>query len=269
MTSRPATGPSRRARRTAVAALALASLGATTACSDDTAGESNGRTKLTVLAASSLTEPFEALADRFEQDHPDLRVATSFGSSATIAAQVAAGAPADVVATADTVTMGILEDDDLVVGDATVFAHNRLALVVPAGNPAGIEEVGDLQDTDYVVCVPSAPCGSLAEALLKRAGITHPPASLEIDDKAVLTKVLLDEADAGLVYASDVVAAGSEVEQVPLPDDAGARTSYPVAVVARSEHRELADDWLELLLSPEGQQIMTEAGFTPAAENSP
>lgn len=269
MSARLRTGRSRWAIRSAAAALVLAPLAATAGCADDTGAEENGRTKLTVLAASSLTEPFEALADRFEDDHPEVRVAVSFGSSATIAAQVAAGAPADVVATADAVTMGILVDDDLVVADATVFAQNRLALVVPAGNPAGIEELGDLRDADYVACVPSAPCGSLAEDLLKEAGITQPPASLEIDDKAVLTKVMLDEADAGLVYASDVVAAGGEVERVQLPGGTGPATSYPVAVVARSEHRELADAWLDLLLSPDGQRALTEAGFETAEEDRP
>lgn len=265
MSTRRRSGRSRGAR-TAAATLALASLAATAACSDDPGAGENGRTKLTVLAASSLTEPFETLADRFEDDHPDVRVAVSFGSSATIAAQVAAGAPADVVATADAVTMAILEDDDLVVGDATVFASNQLALVVPVDNPAGIEELGDLEQADYVACVPSAPCGSLAQQVLKEAGITRPPASLEVDDKAVLTKVMLDEADAGLVYASDVVAAGGDVEQVPLPGGTGPATSYPVAVVARSEHRELADAWLELLLSPDGQQALAEAGFGAAEE---
>lgn len=253
----------RRARP--ATALALGAVVLLTACGEDSPG-AEPDTKLTVFAASSLTEPFGDLADRFESEHDGVRVALSFGSSATIAAQVAAGAPADVVATADATTMGILEDAGLVVGSATVFARNELALVVPAGNPGEIEGVADLQEAAFVVCAPSAPCGSLAAALLHEVGVTNPPASREVDDKAVLTKVMLDEADAGLVYASDLVAADKDVEQVPLPDNAVDATTYPAAVVEGSEQQQLAEAWIALLVSADGQQVLTDAGFMPAPE---
>lgn len=250
------------------AALVLAASALLAACGGSDGGPAP-ETKLTVLAASSLTEPFTDLAERFERDHDGVRVATSFGSSATIAAQVVAGAPADVLATADPTTMEILVEADLVAGTPSTFAQNRLALVVPTGNPAQIGDVSDLQDSAFVVCVPSAPCGFLAESLLREVGVTNPPVSREADDKAVLTKVALDEADAGLVYASDVVTARGEVEEVPLPPEASAATSYPAAVVARSDHQELAEEWIDLLLSAEGQQALVDAGFMPASPEGP
>ena len=221
--------------------------------------------ELTVLAAASLTEPFGELADRFEQAHPQVRVATSFDSSATIATQVEAGAPADVVATADPRTMQMMAR---AVEEPVTIARNELALVVPAGNPAAVSSLADLQSVDFVACAPAAPCGALAADLLDEAGITRAPRSHEVDVKAVLTKVMLDEADAGLVYASDVVAAGDRVEQVPLPSGTDTATSYPMAVVSGSDAPDLAQEWVDLVLSREGQQVLSGAGLTAAAGGS-
>jgi molybdate transport system substrate-binding protein len=251
--------------RTRSAVLGAAALMAVTGCntSGDGGGDGSSDGDLTVLAAASLTEPFGELAERFEAEHPGVEVSTSFDSSATIAAQVDAGAPADVVATADPRTMRIMAD---AVEDPVTFAHNELVLAVPSGNPAGITELADLARADYVVCAPSAPCGALAVDLLDRAGVTRAPRSREVDVKAVLTKVQLDEADAGLVYASDVEAAGDRVEQVPLPAGSEAATSYPVAVVSGTDQAGLAQEWVDLVLSAEGQQVLTAAGFAPVAE---
>jgi molybdate transport system substrate-binding protein len=246
-------------RRAATALAALPLLLALPACSPD---EARSDDRLTVLAAASLTESFEILAQRFEADHPGVEVATSFDSSATIAAQVDAGAPADVVATADPRTMELMAD---VVEDPATFARNKLALVVPPDDPAGVGGLADLQQADYVVCAPSAPCGSLAADLLEEAGVSRPPRSREVDVKAVLAKVALGEADAGLVYASDVVTAGDRVRRRPLPSDLTAATSYPIAVVTDAAHPDLAAEWVDLVLSDEGQQVLQEAGFTPGA----
>jgi molybdate transport system substrate-binding protein len=218
---------------------------------------------LTVFAAASLTGAFGDLADRFEQEHPDVEVVTSFDSSATLAAQVVAGAPADVVATADAVTMGILEEEDLLDEPPVVFARNEMALVVPAGNPAGIDDLTDLEEADYVVCAETAPCGSLAARLLADAGVERAPRSLEVDVKAVLTKVSLGEADAGLVYVTDVLAAGGDVEEVPLPEAATGTTEDLIGVVADSREPELAEEFLALVLSAEGQGVLEDAGFEP------
>lgn len=234
--------------------------------------------ELSVLAAASLTEPFTELASQFESEHPDAEVRLAFDSSATLAEQVTQGAPADVLATADEPTMAVAVDAGATDGDPQVFATNRLVLVVPADNPAGIESLPDLDgDVDYVVCVASAPCGALARDLLADAAVTAPPASEEVDVKAVLSKVQLDEADAGLVYASDAVAAGAGVSQVETsaggpdgPDDTGdpdgtALTRYPIARVAEAPEPDLAAAWVDLVTSPAGRDALTAAGFGPPA----
>lgn len=246
--------------RRAAAIVALALLA--TACGGSGAGEDEQT--LTVFAAASLTEPFTVLARTFEAEHAGVDVVTSFDSSATIATQVDAGAPADVVATADPRTMALMTD--VLDGDPVVFAHNVPALVVPPDNPAGIEALTDLQGTDFVVCAPAVPCGALAVDLLDDAGVTTPARSLEVDVKAVLTKVTLGEADAGVVYASDVVAAGDRVREVPLPDDARSRTAYPAAVVEGRPDPDLAREFLDLLLSERGQQVLAESGFRGSEE---
>ncbi len=238
-----------------VAALALA----TAACSGTGEGGSGDDRTLTVMAAASLTEPFDVLAQTFEAEHPGVDVVTSFDSSATIATQVVNGAPADLVATADERTMQVMADQDALGGDPVVFAHNVLTLVVPPDNPAGITALEDLDDSEYVVCAPAVPCGALAESLLADAGVTTEPRSHEVDVKAVLTKVVLDEADAGLVYASDVVAAGDRVREVPLPGAPG--TDYPAAVTADSAEPDLAQEFLDLVLSEQGRAALEQAGF--------
>jgi len=258
--------PAAAARRKApTRALALAATGALLAAGCGDAGAGDGEQRLTVFAAASLTGPFGELAQRFEADHPDVDVVTSFDSSATLAAQVVAGAPADVVATADAATMQILEDDDLLAEPPVPFAANAMALVVPPDNPAGIDDVTDLEAADYVVCTETAPCGSLAADVLDQAGVTNDPRSLEVDVKAVLTKVVLGEADAGLVYSSDVVAAGDKVEEVPLPEDVRATTRDTIGVSADSDDKDLAGEFVDLVLSPEGQRVLGEAGFGAVA----
>ncbi|HLN76537.1 MAG TPA: molybdate ABC transporter substrate-binding protein [Nocardioidaceae bacterium] len=249
-------------------ALGLALL-LTAACGGS--GASGDDQRLTVLAAASLTEPFTTLAKRFEADHPGVDVVTSFDSSATLAAQVAAGAPADVVATADPRTMDTMVEADALAGRPETFAHNELALVVPPDNPAGIHAVEDLDRSgvDFVVCAKSAPCGALAAQVLAEHGVTAPPRSYEVDVKAVLTKVVLGEADAGLVYASDVVAAGSKVRQVPLPRSPESSTSYPIAVTTDSKNPDLAKAFVDLVRSSEGRHVLTVAGFTVGADANP
>lgn len=258
MRSRQARPAARRKALARVVALAATGLLVTAGC-DDTGGGDGQR--LTVFAAASLTEPFGQLAEQFEADHPGVEVVTSFDSSASLAAQVVAGAPADVVATADIATMQILEDDDLLAEPPVPFASNAMALVVPPDNPSGIDDVTDLQEADYVACTESAPCGSLAADVLDQAGVTNDPRSLEVDVKAVLTKVVLGEADAGLVYSSDVVAAGDEVEEVPLPEGVTATTQDTIGVTADSDEKDLAEEFVDLVLSPEGQRALGEAGF--------
>ena len=235
-------------------------LAATSACGPESSGEDP--TVLHVLAASSLTEVFDDLASTFEAEHPDVDVVPVYDSSATLATQVQQGAPADVLATADTTTMMTLLDS----GDvdrSDVFATNHMVLVTPASNPAKIHSVDDLDNTrvSYVVCVTSAPCGAIAAELLTRNHIEADPKSLEVDVKSVLTKVTSGEADAGFVYASDAIDAGNDVVSVSVPGSRALRNSYPIGVVAESQHNRLAREWIRLVQSDTGQAVLRQAGF--------
>jgi molybdate transport system substrate-binding protein len=217
-----------------------------------------------VLAAASLTESFQELAETFEAAHPGVEVRLVLESSATLAGQVVEGAPADVLATADQATMQRAVDAGAA-DSPEVFATNQLVLVTPPGNPAHITELADLDDpaVSYVTCVESAPCGSLAAQLLAEDGVAARPRSLEVDVKAVLAKVVADEADAGLVYATDAFAARSQVTTWPVPGSEHALTACSIAVVDQVEEPELAAEWVDLVLSAEGQDVLADAGFGP------
>jgi molybdate transport system substrate-binding protein len=242
--------------KTRVLGLALVALLPLSAC-----GGGGDGTTITVLAASSLTESFTELADTFEADHPGVNVKLAFDSSATLAQQAVDGAPADVLATADTATM----DDarDALSSDPEPFATNTMVLAVPKDNPADVSGFADLGtgDISFVACVPTAPCGKVAAALLDDNAITLPPASLEVDVKSVLAKVTSDEADAGLVYATDAVAAGDEVESFEIPHAPEELTSYPIATLAQAHDDALARQFVDLVTSAEGRQALADAGF--------
>lgn len=235
-------------------ALALALLPAA-GCADDR------DTTITVLAAASLTESFEDLAARFESDHPGVEVRLAFDSSATLAQQAVEGAPADVLATADETSME--QAGAALEGDPQVFASNTLVLVTPSANPAGLEGVADLGsgDVTWVACVETAPCGRVARALLTANDVTTDAASLEVDVKAVLAKVTGDEADAGIVYATDAEAAGAQVRTFRIPYSAENATRYQLALLERSGDRALAQEFVDLVLSVDGQRVLSDAGF--------
>jgi molybdate transport system substrate-binding protein len=243
-----------------VATLGLAGCGSD---SGSTAGSAQGTGSLNVLAAASLTETFTTLAKDFEADHPGVSVKLAFDSSATLAEQVTQGAPADVLATADEDTMQSVVDADGTKGDARVFASNHLQVVVPSDNPAGITQFSDIAKpgVKYVVCVDTAPCGRLAAEVLDATGISAPPVSEEVDVKAVLTKVELDEADAGLVYATDAVAGGDKVEAIDIPASNENLNTYPIAALSEARKPQLAQDWVDLVTGTRGQQVLADAGF--------
>lgn len=246
------------------AAIALGALTVLAACGDDSdeAGSSD-TTTLTVLAAASLTETFNTLADDFEAKHQGVTVRLVFDSSATLAQQAIDGAPADVLATADQATMDSAGKGGAVNGEARIFASNVLVIATPADNPMQIDDVEDLQadDVTYVACVETAPCGKVAAAVLSDSDITHDPASLEVDVKAVLAKVIEDEADAGLVYASDATAAGDAVRRIDIASAASQRTTYPIAVVKQTKNEAMAQAFVDLVRSEVGQKTLGDAGF--------
>ena len=246
--------------RRAVPALALALLLPLAACGNgDDGATADATAELTVLAAASLTDVFDELATPFEEEHA-ADVVFSFGSSTDLAEQVADGAPGDVLATADSTSIGVAEDAG-VTGEVETFATNVLTIVVPRGNPAGVESLDDLADATWVRCADEVPCGKVALAVLDRAGVTTEPASLEEDVRATLDKVVSGEADAGLVYATDAVAAAGDVDAVAIPGADDDPTSYYVATLEQSEDGALAADWVAWVTSEEGRQVLDDAGF--------
>jgi molybdate transport system substrate-binding protein len=222
--------------------------------------QSGAQGELTVLAASSLTDVYQELAVSFEEEN-DVDVSFSFGSSTDLAEQAADGAPGDVLATADETSMQAAEDAG-VTGEVVEFATNVMVIVTPAGNPAGIESLEDLEGATWVRCADAVQCGRVAQAVLEDNGITAEPASLEDDVRATLDKVVSGEADAGLVYASDAVAAGDDVETVEIPGAEEELTTYYTTTLEQSEDVELARKWEDLVTSQEGGAALTEAGFT-------
>ncbi|WP_037294891.1 molybdate ABC transporter substrate-binding protein [Saccharomonospora azurea] len=247
----------RRLRRSVPAGAALCVAGlVATAC-----GGGDERV-VTVFAAASLTDVFTELEHRFEQTHDGVDVRLNFAGSSRLAQQIAEGAPADVFASADTEPMRQLETDGLLDGPPETFATNTLAIAVPRGNPAGITRFADLADpgVTLVVCAPAVPCGSATEEVERRTGVTLRPASEEADVRSVLTKVEVGEADAGLVYATDV-AASDAVEEVAFPEAAEVVNTYPIAVPAAAGRTEPAHRFVELVLSEEGRRLLREAGF--------
>lgn len=216
---------------------------------------------LTVLAASSLTDVFAGLADDFEADHQGVEVEFSFGSSTTLAEQAVQGAPGDVLATADEVSMTVADDGGALAEAPVVFARNAMVLVVPADNPAGIESYADLAGSDWVRCADDVPCGRIALSLLDANQPVGDAASLEIDVKSVLARVTSGEADAGFVYATDAAAAGDAVTVIETPGAEVALTSYFVAALSQGDDEELAADWVALLTSAAGEAVLAGAGF--------
>ena len=229
--------------------------------SDDGGGEGAGEDqKLTVLAAASLTDVYEDLAAKFEAAHDGVSVQFSFGSSTDLAEQAADGAPGDVLATADEASMQMAEDAG-VTGDVTTFATNVITIVTPPDNPGEVTDVDSLDGATWVRCVDDAPCGRVALLVLEDNGLTAEPASLEEDVRATLDKVISGEADAGLVYASDAVAAGADVTAIPIDGSENFATEYFISVLDQSGDAELAQAWLDFVTGHEGTAALTDAGF--------
>ena len=245
-------GPAHRV----VVALAIVGTLALSGCG----GEDDEQT-LTVLAAASLTETFTALAEEFEAEHTGVTVRLAFDSSATLAQQALEGAPADVLATADGRTMDLARE--ALATEPRTFASNSLVLVAPTDGRTEVDGFGDVASgrASYVACVPTAPCGALWVALAADQQVDAQPVSLEVDVKAVLAKVVADEADAGVVYATDAVSAGPAVATLAIPGADAFTTTYPAAVLDQAREPGLAEEFVELLLSEVGRDVLDAAGF--------
>ena len=213
-------------------------------------------------AASSLKETFTKLGDQFDAAHPGDTVKFSFGASSTLATQITSGAPADVFASAAPKNM----DTVVSAGDASNpqnFAKNTAEIAVPPSNPASVTSMNDLAKSSVKValCEPQVPCGVVAAEVFKNAGIKVTPVTLQPDVKSVLTQVELGNVDAGVVYVTDVKAAGSKVKGVVIPANLNASTMYPIATVTSSKEMSVAQAFVAYVLSPSGQEVLSAAGF--------
>ena len=216
-----------------------------------------------MFAAASLTEAFTELGGQFETDNPGVTVKFNFGGSSDLAQQIVSGAPADVFASASDATMKTVTDAGSATGTPTVFATNVLQIATAPGNPKGIAAFADLAEPDLkvVVCAPQVPCGATAEKIEQATGVTLSPVSEEPDVKSALGKVTSGDADAGLVFVTDVTSAGDDVQGVPFPEAEQAVTNYPITVLKDAPQADLAAEFQELVTGEQGKKALEAVGF--------
>ncbi|MGW5663894.1 molybdate ABC transporter substrate-binding protein [Streptomyces sp. NPDC003758] len=271
------TRSARRTRRTLLAAGAgAAALLALSACSPSSGSSGSGSgTKadssasakpsgtVTVFAAASLKESFTTLGKQFEKEHPGTKVSFNFGGSDTLAASITGGAPADVFAAASPKTMAIVTDKKDTATSPVTFVRNQLEIATLPGNPDKVSSLKDLTKSGLkvVLCDKTVPCGAAAQKALATSGLKLTPVSYEQDVKSALTKVELKEADAAVVYRTDVRAAGDKVQGVKFPESAEAVNDYPIALLKDAPNAEAAKAFIALVTSAEGRKVLTEAGF--------
>ncbi len=255
-------------RLLACAALAIG-IGAIAGCGTGPGGDGDGTATagisgyLSISAAASLQGAFTEMAAAFEDAHPKVSVSINFGASSTLARQIIDGAPVDVFASADQANMTEVVDAELLRDIPTIFATNSLEIIVRKGNPSGIDSLADLAETGliYVTCAPEVPIGRYAAESLLEAGVTVNPASFEPDVKGIVTKVSSGEADAGIVYRTDVLAAGETATGVAIPDQFNVRATYPQAVLTGSPNEAASSAWMSFIAGAEGQAILRAYGF--------
>jgi molybdate transport system substrate-binding protein len=242
----------------AVALLAVAACGSS---ETTTAGTDSGT--VTVFAAASLNQVFTALGKEFETAHPGSKVEFSFAGSSDLAAQLTQGAPADVFAAADPVTMAKAVDSGRITEPTENFATNVLTIITAPGNPKHIAGLGDLSQpgVQLVVCAPQVPCGRATKKITETAGVSLTPVSEEASVADVLTKVTSGQADAGVVYVTDAAAAAAKVAAVKIPEASAAVNMYPIAVLADSKNAKLAHEFESLVTGPKGREALAGAGF--------
>lgn len=253
----------------AVAVLLVAGCGSSGRALDNSAGSARAGAgasavsgTISVFAAASLQDSFTALAKQFQAAHPGVTVKLNFGASSALALQINQGAPADVFASASVKNMSQVSSAGGA-GKATNFVKNIMEIAVPPANPAHIGALSDLARSGVKValCQPQVPCGAAAQAVLGNAKLTVRPVTLEADVKSTLSKVELDEVDAGVVYVTDVLAAGSKVKGIAILPDVNASTEYPIAALNRAANPAGARAFTQFVLSSQSQSVLLTAGF--------
>jgi molybdate transport system substrate-binding protein len=258
-------------RSIAIAIAGAAILAGLVGCSSTTTGSLEKSTapdtklsgSITVYGAASLTATFTELAQKFEAENPGVTVQSTFNGSSVLVTQIQAGAPADVFASADETNMTKLTTAKLTSGTPIDFATNVLEIAVPVGNPAKIKTFADLAKpgTKTVICAAPVPCGAATIAIEKATGVTLTPVSEETAVTGVLTKVESGEADAGLVYVTDVKGAAGKVDGVKFSDSSKAVNTYPIAALKASQNPKLAKAFVDFVTGEVGQRVLTAAGF--------
>lgn len=250
--------------RAAMAFLVAATLVLASCSASSTAVDLPLAGDVTVFAGSSLTDAFKRVGDDLNLANPGASFTFNFGSSSTLATQITNGAPADVFASADDANMQKVVAAKLTDGIPLTFASNRLEIAVAPGNPKNVAGLADLARPDVVLVLaaPTVPAGKYALEALARAGVTAKPVSQEVDVRAVLNKVSLGEADAGIVYVSDVKSSGNRVGGVDIPDQYQVLALYPIAALKNSKNTTLAHRFVDYLVSANGQKILAEFGFS-------
>lgn len=264
------TGNHRRRAVTGAVALAVVVAVGLAACSASSgatptpsASTSQVSGTITVFGAASLTKTFTQIGADFEKANPAAKVTFSFAGSSDLVSQIKEGAPASVFASADEANMKKITDAGLASGTPVDFATNVLAIAVPPGNPAKITGWSDLAKpgVTVVVCAPQVPCGAATVKVEKSTGVPLHPVSEESAVTDVLGKVSSGEADAGIVYVTDLKGAGSSVGSVPFPEAAGVINTYPITVLKGAPNSKVADAFVEFVTGPEGQKVLSAAGF--------
>jgi molybdate transport system substrate-binding protein len=218
---------------------------------------------ITVFAAASLKATFTKLASDFEAKNPGTKITLNFAGSSDLVTQISQGAPADVFASADTKNMTKLSDAKLIDGTASNFATNVLEIAVPPANPRSISSFADLAKpgVKVVVCAPQAPCGAATDKVEQATGTALKPVSEESSVTDVLGKVTSGEADAGLVYVTDVKTAGGKVKGIPFAESGKALNTYPIATVGAGKNKDLAAAFIAMVTGSEGKKVLNDAGF--------
>ena len=244
--------------------------GATTPAATGTAGTtttSAASKTVTVFAAASMKTTFTELGKTFEAAHPGTKVTFNFAGSQTLAEQITQGAPADVFASAAEAHMKTVTDAGLNAAEPKIYATNQLAIAVPPNNPANIASFADLAKPGLklVVCAPAVPCGAATVKVEEATGVKLTPVSEEQAVTDVLAKVQTGEADAGLVYKTDVISAGSKVKGIDFPESSKAINRNPIVALKNGPQAALGQEFVNLILSADGQKVLNAASFGSAS----
>ena len=219
---------------------------------------------LTISAASSLTDVFTELAKQFRKDNKGVKVRLNFGSSSTLLTQIQSGAPSDIMASADLTNLEKLVASGNVVVTPKVFARNTMAIAVKPGNPKSVRSVADLTSLSFIaLCGKTVPCGVYASSVLTRAGVVIAESKVTrgIDVKATLSAVANGDADAAIVYKTDVLAAKKTVVGIDIPSAQNVKAMYGIAPIRGSKNPANAKAFIDFVLSEQGWQILKSFGF--------